>query len=425
MELPFKTRFKSPTQARRALPFRPLPASGMAKIFQSILNQPAQNPERLLYIHIPFCSKTCSFCIYNRYANLPEHIITSYVETIINQIRSAAKTPWVQAAPFKAVYFGGGTPTAIPSKDLVRIVDSINLYIPLANGCEITVESTISNISSSLVKSLAEAGVNRISLGVQTFDNTIRESLGRESNRETIATKIRTISQGGISNICIDLIYGLPNQTIESWTADLEIVQQLPITGCSVYPLVSKPNGQGTSTEIDIDLEYKLFAAAHTTLNSIDGWQQFTPVQYGHSTYGKAIYVSGHGQNADMLALGAGAGGRINTHTYFTNPNVEEFLECKANFAQTPKIMMSIDKEFLNLSKVFTLSEGLRLSKQHYQKLKGIFGSDFDYLKEQGLIFEINESLQLSPTGCFWAANISDVFAQRIGKVLQGDTANH
>lgn len=425
MELPFKNRFKSPTQARRVLPFKPVPASGMAEIFQSILNQPAQNPERLLYIHIPFCSKTCSFCIYNRYANTPGHIMTSYVDTLISQIRSAAKAPWVQSAPFKAVYFGGGTPTAIPSKDLVRIVNTINQHIPLASGCEITVESTISNITSSLVESLAKAGVNRISLGVQTFDNRIRESLGRESNSETIAKKIRTIRESGISNICIDLIYGLPNQTIESWNADLEMVTQLPITGCSVYPLVSKPNGEGNPTEFDIDLEYKLFSAAHNALNRIDGWQQYTPVQYGHSTNGQAIYVSGHGQNADLLALGAGAGGRINTHTYFTNPNVEEFMGCKANFAQTPKIMMSIDKEFLNHSKVFTLSEGLCLNKQNRQELKEVFDNNFDYLKEKGLILESNESLQLTPTGCFWAANISDVFAQRIGKVLQGDTPNH
>jgi len=421
MELPFKNRVKSPTQARRVLPFEPIPTSGMADTFQSLLNQPAQNPDRLLYIHIPFCSKTCSFCIYNRNESTPANTVKLYVDTIIDQIYSVGKTPWVQSAPFKAVYFGGGTPTAIPAQDLVSIIKAVKETIPLTNDCEISVESTISAVTPQLLNSITKAGVNRISLGVQTFDNGIRRSLGRESDNETIARKIGLISQSGILNICIDLIYGLPNQTIESWTNDLNMLQQLPITGCSVYPLISKPNGHGISTELDIEKEYDFFASAHHTLSNMDGWQQFTPVQYGHSVNGKAIYVSGHGQSADLLALGAGAGGRINLYTYLANPNIEEFLANKANFYQTPKVVLSIDKEYHNLRKVFNLSEGLSLNNQHNQDLRMLFNNEFDFLNKNGLATEIGASVQLTQKGCFWAANISELFAKRIAVLLQGN----
>ncbi len=311
MVQPFITHLKSPTQAKRALPFKPIPADGIADTLCSAFNQFSENPNRLLYVHIPFCKQTCSFCIYNCYKNSPPYTVSTYIDLIINQICNISKTKWVQSAPFNAVYFGGGTPTAIPANDLARIVESIKQNIPLSNTCEITVESTINAITSQLLSTITKAGVNRISLGVQTFDNALRTNLGRESNNETIASKINLISQSGINNICIDLIYGLPNQTLESWQRDLDLVKQLPITGCSVYPLIAKQNGNNNAPEFSIDQEFNFFLTANNSLKQIEGWKQFTPVQYGHSTKGTAMYVSGHGQNADLLALGAGAGGRI------------------------------------------------------------------------------------------------------------------
>ena len=207
-----------------------------------------------------------------------DSIIREYFNTIINQIQSLAGTKYIKSASFKAVYFGGGTPTSVPVKFLVSIISELRKNFLLTHDCEITIESTISEINPACLPELVNEGVNRISLGVQSFDNEIRKSLGRVSDKEQISGTIRVIEQAGIKNICIDLIYNLEGQNSVKWEKDLSFVRTLPVTGCSVYPLITNTNNSvfnERSEKENIFNEYNYFLQAEERLLRIPLWVCF------------------------------------------------------------------------------------------------------------------------------------------------------
>ena len=304
----FENRIRSSAQARRILPFVLLPETEKYQTFHSFLNAPASTGDRVIYVHIPFCKSICPFCFYSRHKTENSETMTAYCRTLIKQIESVSSTVWAQSAPFKAIFFGGGTPTSLPVNSLTEIIATLKKNYPLTAGCEITVESTISEINPAMCAQLKNSGVNRISLGVQSFDIGIRKNLGRTSATETIFDSLNIIQENGISNICIDLIYCLEGQTPETWHRDFQYLASSPATGCSVYPLIKQTNSPELEQSYNLEKEYDFFLQADELLVKQPGWKRFTPVQYGHSESGKAIYVSSHGQNADLLAFGAGSG---------------------------------------------------------------------------------------------------------------------
>ncbi len=415
---PFHERIRSAAMARRILPFRPVQGDKTSNLWATLFQQEAASSDRVIYLHIPFCKHICPFCIYSK--QIPENgeTVKAYCETLLKQIQSVSSTVWAKSAPLKAVFFGGGTPTFLPAEQLTAIVRSIKKHYPLTPDCEITVESTISEITPEYCSEMKEAGVNRISLGVQSFNTEIRKKLGRAANTEKILEALNTIKQSGFSNITIDLIYMLEGQTMETWRNDLQLLAEAPITGCSVYPLIAKPGSSNTKTHANPELEYKYFIEADNFIPRLEGWQRFTPVQYGHSVNGNAIYVSSHGQNADLLAFGAGSGGRIQNYMYLQNSTAEEFIKNGTDLPESQMITMNIDERFLGLRKIYGLSEGLRLNKTDYEPISGKFDEVLNSLINQDLVTEKNEFYQLTQSGRFWAGNISALFSERIKHLL-------
>ena len=414
----FQERIRSATMARRILPYRPIQGDKTSNLLATLFQQEAASPDRVIYVHIPFCKRLCPFCIYSKQIPESAEILKAYCETQIKQIQSVSSTVWAQSAPFKAVFFGGGTPTFLPAEQLTAIIRTIKKHYPLTPDCEITVESTISEITPEYCAQMKEAGVNRISLGVQSFNTEIRKKLGRTSNTEKILEALNTIKESGFSNIAIDLIYMLEGQNMETWKRDLQLLASAPITGCSVYPLIAKPGSNNTKPSDDLELEYNYFIEADTFLPRLEGWQRFTPVQYGHSAKGKAMYVSSHGQNADLLAFGAGSGGRIQNYMYLQNSTAKEFINTAADLTKTPMIAMQIDEDFPGLRKIYVLSEGLQLNKTDFEPIAGKFDEILDSLIKQDLVTERNEFYQLTQAGRFWAGNISALFSERIKHLL-------
>ena len=282
----------------------------------------AQTPhpadERAVYIHIPFCDKKCSYCgFFQNFTR--EEAAHHYVDVLLDELDAAADTPYVQGAPFQAVFFGGGTPTALSDADIARLVRAVRARLPLTSDCEITLEGRIHDLTESKVEAAMNAGINRFSLGVQSFDTRVRQAIGRIDDGETvIATLRRMVEQQG-AVVIADLIYGLPYQSMEVWENDVRTQLAIGIAGGDLYQLNVFPSSElarrvasgdlpmlPTTEEqaeyfrrgIDIVMEYPMARRIDTTHWATDHRE-------------RSIYNTLAKRGCDVLAFGSGAGGFI------------------------------------------------------------------------------------------------------------------
>ena len=282
----------------------------------------AQTPnpadERAVYIHIPFCDKKCSYCgFFQNFTR--EEAAHHYVDVLLDELDAAADTPYAQGAPFQAVFFGGGTPTALSDADIVRLVQAVRARLPLTSDCEITLEGRIHDLTERKVEAAMNAGINRFSLGVQSFDTRVRQAIGRIDDGETvIATLRRMVEQQG-AVVIADLIYGLPYQSMEVWENDVRTQFEIGIAGGDLYQLNVFPSSElarrvasgdlpmlPTTEEqaeyfrrgIDIVMEYPMVRRIDTTHWATDHRE-------------RSIYNTLAKRGCDVLAFGSGAGGFI------------------------------------------------------------------------------------------------------------------
>lgn len=196
---------------------------------------PGQEPYKALYIHIPFCKSKCNYCDFQSRAiekDSPE--IEAYLDRLVLDIRAASRAELL--GQLDTVYIGGGTPSFIGNKYLSRLLYTLSLSMHLTPEVECTLEVNPESLTESMVKDLFALGVTRLSMGVQSFDDSILKTLGRAHTSEDARRAIE-IAKIRFDNISIDLMCGLPGQTKESFLDSLQIAIDLGITHISIYPL--------------------------------------------------------------------------------------------------------------------------------------------------------------------------------------------
>ncbi|MBQ4647219.1 MAG: radical SAM family heme chaperone HemW [Candidatus Gastranaerophilales bacterium] len=179
-----------------------------------------------VYIHIPFCEKKCHYCSFCSFSLLKKKEI--YLEALEKEIKKLYKNEQL-----KTIYFGGGTPSLLDSKDIEKILNCFNYD----SNTEITLELNPHNITFEKLKSLKNIGINRLSIGIQNFDDEILKNIGRTHSCAEAFETLKNIKQIGFDNFSIDLIYGLPNQTIKNWQKTLDIVLETNARHISLYGL--------------------------------------------------------------------------------------------------------------------------------------------------------------------------------------------
>ncbi len=425
----FDRRVRGPEEARKSLPFAPAPASDAGKIFSSFLNNDNPASNRVVYVHIPFCEKICRFCGYNRIVASDKTLVEAYSAAVRRQAETIGKTAWAKAAAFDALYFGGGTPTAIPVSQLVRIVQTIKNEFQLSENCEITVESRIGDIGKDTLSKLLDAGVNRMSFGVQSFDTDVRRRAGRLEDRSKIVEKLESAKKWGLSNLCIDLIYNLEKQDVRSFEKDLETVGSLPVAGCDVYPLIlfersilKREIDEKTAEELPgLRTEYRFFESAEKFFEN--GWRRFSPVHFGKPGKERAVYVTARSRNSDMLALGAGGAGSIDNLFYLNPPGVADYIDAQDRKGEIPRVAaFTLPEIFLEHRKLFALSEGEGLPERLLQRFPD-FHSITDKLAKADLVETKGDMLVLSKPGRFWAGNVSGVLGRHMAGMSPKTTA--
>jgi len=186
-----------------------------------------------LYIHIPFCLSKCPYCAFNSFAGFEPALIDEYVEVISRQIRQ--RLPG--SDPLKSIFFGGGTPTILSTINLQKIFDAVGQSCSIAPGAEITVEANPRTVSAEKLELLLRCGVNRLSIGVQSFDDNDLRLLQRPYNAADVDEIISLAAREGFTNLSIDLMYGIPGQTVEVWKKNLAKALSVPVKHLSMYQL--------------------------------------------------------------------------------------------------------------------------------------------------------------------------------------------
>jgi oxygen-independent coproporphyrinogen-3 oxidase len=309
--------------ARRApvMPWRssrPVPAAEAAQLQRDLLDSPRRE-RSVAYVHVPFCHNHCLFCGFYQNPWRAE-LSTGFVDTLIAEIAAAARHRLVADGPaLDAVYLGGGTPTALAADDIARLIGALRRHLPLAADCEITLEGRLHDFGRAKAQAAVAAGVNRISLGIQSFDTQVRRRLGRKASREEAIAKLAELGELDGVALVIDLIYGLPGQDAACWARDVETAASLRLDGLDVYALNVWPNvplAQAIAGGKVLPLptladQARAYVDAGRALRS-HGWRQISHAHYARTDLERNVYNRAVKEGAACLAFGPGAGGNAN-----------------------------------------------------------------------------------------------------------------
>lgn len=301
---------------------------GMSNIKEQLSkeNKSGEN-NATIYIHVPFCKKICSFCNMQRSLLEPSK---NYSDEIIREIESYAKMPYIKTTIFDAVYFGGGTPTTLSSEELCNILKSLKKNLNFTEHAEFTIETTITELTEKKMERLIQEGVNRFSVGVQTFDTEGRKKMGRIGDGDYAYQRLRQLKKHSNVIVSMDLIYNYPEQTMESLYHDLNLISELGLDGFSMYSLINMKQTQIEKAQDEKNDETMFLAIAEYMKKEGYHFLELTKM-VKTDTY---RYVMNRHQGADTLPLGAGAGGSIN-NLAMMNPfqlkdysnSIDQFLE--------------------------------------------------------------------------------------------------
>ena len=285
----------------------------------------------LAYIHVPFCISHCVFCGFYRNAWKDDYG-KAYVDKVIAELAYEAEIRQEQGK-IRAVYFGGGTPTALDTPNLVRLIRACYDYLPLADDCEFTLEGRISHFDFDKAKACVDAGVNRISIGIQTFNSAIRKRLGRRHNGEQSRDYLTALCELN-AVVVADLIFGLPEQTDDVWQQDIEIASQLPLSGLDTYAFncypmlpINKLIQHGTIAQpVALSTQTQHYAYAVQQLQN-QGWQQVSNNHFAFPQRGERnLYNSLVKSNLPCVAFGSGAGGSFDGYSYQVQSDLKSYL---------------------------------------------------------------------------------------------------
>jgi len=265
------------------------------------------------YIHIPFCSRKCGYCDFNAYSGYKDGTKARYVDALCQEITHLWPLPCGKGGVgVGSVFFGGGTPTNLPAADLARILTTFRDHYPLAENAEVSLEANPSDADEAYLATLRAAGFNRISFGVQTFDNQLLKLIDRAHTGDEARRALQSARAAGFENLSLDLMFGLPRQRVSDFERTLEAALELGVPHLSIYGLIVEEGTpffarreRGKLPLPPESAEVAMFALALEKTQAA-GWER-----YELSNYAKPGYACQHNQiywrNEPYYGFGAGA----------------------------------------------------------------------------------------------------------------------
>ncbi|CDH26833.1 radical SAM family heme chaperone HemW [Xenorhabdus bovienii] len=267
-------------------------------------------PPLSLYIHIPWCVQKCPYCDFNSHALKGDVPHQEYVDHLLADLR--ADLPMIENREVSTIFIGGGTPSLLSAEGMQRLLDGVRASLPLSAQAEITMEANPGTVEAGRFSAYQKAGINRISIGVQSFGSDKLIRLGRIHGPDEAKRAAHLAADLGLRSFNLDLMHGLPNQTLNEALDDLRQAIELSPPHLSWYQLTIEPNTSFASRPPvlpDDDALWDIFSQGHQLLTAA-GYQQ-----YETSAYAKAGYQCQHNLNywrfGDYLGIGCGAHGKI------------------------------------------------------------------------------------------------------------------
>ena len=366
------------------------------------------------YIHIPFCKSKCAYCSFVSFNKL--EMITGYVYALLKDISDN-----YSGEKLRTLYFGGGTPSLLPIDLLSKIIKKFKFQ----NNYELTMEINPDDANLGYFQGLKTLGVNRISLGSQTFDDEILKLIGRRHDSHAIVNAVKLAKEAGFTNISVDLIYGLPLQTIDGLKIDLEKFLKLDIQHISTYglkieegskfsryyscnrpaPTLTLPRGEGM-TEIclpDDDAQADMYELINDTLEK-NGYHR-----YEVSNFAKSGYESKHNlnywDNNEYYGFGCAAHGYVDGIRYSNYSTLDEYM-AKPSTHELGHTLSQQEKLEEEIFLGFRKRSGINVNR-----IKERFGIDFNS-KYKNVLEKYRDFIE--PTSCGYTLNLKGVLISNL-----------
>ncbi len=371
-------------------------------------------PPLSLYIHIPWCVQKCPYCDFNSHTLKGEIPQSEYIQHLLNDLEQDAKLTGDRLV--KTIFIGGGTPSLLSSESMQQLMDGVRRIIPLDPAAEITMEANPGTVEAERFSGYQRAGVNRISIGVQSFGSDKLITLGRIHGPEEAKRAARLAAELGLRSFNLDLMHGLPSQTFDEGLSDLTQAIALSPPHLSWYQLTIEPNTQfGSRPPVlpDDDALWEIFTKGHQLLTQA-GYQQ-----YETSAYAKPGYQCEHNINywrfGDYLGIGCGAHGKIS----FADGRILRTVKVKhprgymeGNYLHQSHQVENEDRPFEYFMNRFRLLEPM--SRLEFTQFTGLaeqaIRPQLDEALKQGYITESETEWQITQHGKLFLNSLLELF---------------
>lgn len=376
-----------------------------------------RSAERTAYIHIPFCQSKCLYCgFFQNFSD--DSLETLYVDCLIRELAQNEKSRFAADHPINALYFGGGTPSALSTANIVRLFAAVRTYLPLANDCEITFESRLFGFDDDKVAACIAGGATRFSFGVQSFDSAVRKSVGRLDDRDAVLSRLAFITGLGKTVNVVDLIYGLPLQSEQVWQQDLETVASIGLDGADLYKLnvyeqsaLRKAIDAGAlPPEASTAEQGKMFETGVSAMQR-NRFRRLSVCHWGFSRRERNLYNSLNKSGATVLPFGAGAGGNLGGVGVALDRDIRRYME-RVGQGEKPIMAMvwpHVDHR-LHAAVVAQIEAGYldvgRLEKEFEIDAAGLLPV-LDIWQRRGLVEPDENAVKLTIAGQYWYVNIT------------------
>lgn len=358
-----------------------------------------------LYVHIPFCKSKCYYCDFNSYAN-KNYVEEKYMDSLIKEID--LRSSILDKYRISSIYVGGGTPTYLKLDSIYKLLSCLKGFC--REGVEYTWEANPGTLSYEKLMMLKDGGVNRLSIGLQSWDDNILKGLGRIHSVHDFVENFETAREVGFRNINVDLMFSIENQSLENLGNTLDNVIGLKPEHISCYSLIIEEGTEyyrrvkeGTIAEIDEELDREMYYLAVKKLESA-GYKRYEISNFARQGY-ECTHNIIYWKTKPYLGIGAGAHSYIGTMR-FSNERLPEDYICKVNDSKLPvcwceelstENMMS---EFMFMG--LRMSEGVGFKEfrnRFNRELTSVYGEKIDELIDKGLLAVENGRLMLTEKG--------------------------
>lgn len=390
---------------------------------------PKRGQMQCAYIHIPFCKTKCTYCGFFQNGT-SQSIEDNYIDGLIGELKLASESPRLKDGLIHAVFIGGGTPTSLSPANSERLLKAIKEYLPLANDYELTLEGRIHDLIPENLEVWMNNGVNRMSIGIQSFNTEVRQMVGRLDTKETVLERLAALNAYGQCSVVIDLIYGLPGQTMAVWEQDLADLVSSGVDGADLYQL-NVFDGSDLNRDIasgklppaaTTSMQGDMFEFGRTYLEA-RAYRRLSAAHWSANNRERSLYNILAKAGVPMFPFGSGAGGNVDGYGMMLHRALKPYED----------MVSRGEKPFMALMKQSDLqpfvNQVVSQLEQGYLNINTLVAMDsrldelnwlYRLWEERGLVSYNGLLYKLTSAGEFWTVNITQSTLEAMEYILTG-----